>query len=81
MLRSSTSTVGRCARVRRSASGTRAGLGDDLQAVLVVDQQPEALADDGVVVGDDDGGLAAVGLLGAHGGSIPFAATRSHGRT
>ena len=39
----------------------RAGLGDDLQAVLVVDQEPEPLTHDGVVVGDDDGRLAAVG--------------------
>ena len=44
-----------------------AGLGDHLQAVLGVDQQPQALADDRVVVGDDDGGLAAIGALhGAH---------------
>ena len=32
-----------------------AGLGDDLQARLVVDQQPQTVADDGVIVGDDDG--------------------------
>ena len=47
--------------------GDRAGLGDHLQAVLVVDQHPQALADDRVVVGDDDGGLVAVGALsGGH---------------
>ena len=44
-----------------------AGLGDDLQARLVVDQQPQPLTDDGVIVGDDDGGLVAVGPLGIHG--------------
>ena len=45
--------------------GDGAGLGDDLQRVVGVDQQAQALADDGVVVGDDDRGLAAVRALGA----------------
>ena len=35
-----------------------AGLGDDLKARLVVDQQPQTLADDGVIIGDDDGGMS-----------------------
>ena len=39
-------------------------LGEYLQAVLVVDQQPQPLAHDGVIVSDDDGDLAAVGQLG-----------------
>ena len=43
------------------------GLGEHLQALLVVDQHPQALADDRVVVGDQDGGLVAVGALrGGH---------------
>ena len=46
--------------------GDGAGLRDHLQAFLVVDQHPQALADDGVVVGDHDGGLAAVGANGGH---------------
>ena len=43
----------------------RSSLGNDLEPVLVLDQEPEALTHDGVIVGDDDGDLAAVGPLGA----------------
>ena len=53
--------------------GDGAGLGDDLQPLLVVDQQPQALAHDGVVVGDDDRGLVAVGALGAGARSVAVA--------
>ena len=60
--------------------GDGAGFGDDLEAVFVVDQQPQALAHDGVVVGDDHGGLVAVGSFGAHGGSLPRGRGARHDR-
>jgi len=66
-------SAGETLRVRH-----RPGLGDDLEAGLVVDQEPEALTNHRVVVGDDDGGLAAVGRDGAHGGSIPFRGDFGH---
>ena len=69
MLRSSTSTVGRCARVSRSASGTVPASAITCRPSSLSISMPQALADDGVVVGDDDGGLVAVGALsGGHGG-------------
>ena len=36
------------------ASSAVAGLGHDLEALLAVEQQPQALANNGVVVGQDD---------------------------
>ena len=64
MLRSSTSTVGPVRAGEALGVGHRPGLGDHLQAVLVVDQHPQALADDRVVVGDDDGRLVTIGADG-----------------
>jgi hypothetical protein len=46
--------------------GHVARLGHDLHFGLGVDQHPQPLADDGVIVGDHDGRLVAVRGLGAH---------------
>ena len=55
MCRSSTSTLGRVLGDRGARGGEVAGLGDDLEAGLGVEQHPEAGAHDCMVVGDDDG--------------------------
>ena len=54
MLRSSTSDGGAVRPHERIASGDVAGLGDDLELRLGVEQHPQPAADDGVVVGEDD---------------------------
>ena len=54
MFRSSTSTSGLCAEDGAQRAVDVAGLRDHLEAVLGVEQQPQAAADHGVVVGEDD---------------------------
>ena len=43
------------------------GFGDDLKARLVVDQPTQTVADDEVMIGDDDGERVAVGRLARRG--------------
>ena len=52
--------------------GAVARLGDDLEVRLAVEDQPHAAADEGVVVGEQDAGLAGPGGGVGHGQALPF---------